>query len=59
MEDYEKWLDFTFTGPLTPRRLLVGIYNLYSKFKLWAKSFVIKRLPKFYLRLRKIKNRIK
>lgn len=56
---YEKWLDFTFTGPLTPRRLLVALYNGFEKFKLWGKSFVIKRLPKVYLKLRKIKNRIK
>ena len=56
---YEKWLDFTFTGPLTPRKTLVRIHALHDKVKVWAKSFVINHMPKFYLYLRKVKNRIK
>ena len=56
---YEKWLDFTFTGPLTPRRTLVLFYTVYSKLKVGTKAFIINHLPKVYLKLRRIKNRIK
>lgn len=56
---YEKWLDFTFTGPLTPRRTLVFFCTFGSKMKVGLKSFIINHLPTVYLKLRRIKNRIK
>ena len=56
---YEKWLDFWFTGPLTPRRLMVWMYAIWIKIRVFLKSFLITKLPKVYLKLRRIKNRIK
>ena len=56
---YEKWLDFWFTGPLTPRRTMVALYALKIKLRVGLKSFIINKMPKFYLKLRRIKNRIK
>jgi len=56
---YEKWLDFWFTGPLTPRRLMVWLYAIWIKIRVFLKSFLITKLPKVYLKLRRIKNRIK
>lgn len=56
---YEKWLDFTFTGPLTPRRTLVALHWLKDKIRSGLKSFVITKMPKTYLKLRKMKNKIR
>lgn len=56
---YEKWLDFTFTGPLTPRRTLVFFKSISKKMKIGLKSILINHFPKFYLYLRKVKNNIK
>lgn len=56
---YEKWLDFWFTGPLTPRRFLVFLSDCRRKTANFAKRVLINRMPKLYDRLRKIKNKIK
>ncbi|MCL2518633.1 MAG: B12-binding domain-containing radical SAM protein [Oscillospiraceae bacterium] len=49
---YENWLDFWFTGPITPRKFLVGVYDLKEKGKLTLKRILINHLPKLYLKLR-------
>ncbi len=54
----EKFLDFTFTGPLTPRRTLNFLYNIKKWFSSRLKKFVIKYLPKLFLILRNRKNKI-
>lgn len=58
---YEKWLDFWFTGPLTPRKFLVAVYDLNDNFKLSLKRVLINRMPNLYLKLRnlKLKKRVK
>lgn len=56
---YEKWLDFWFTGPLTPRRTMVFLAAVKNRSRVLLKSFIINKMPNLYLKLRKIKNRIK
>lgn len=51
----EKWLDFCFTGPLTPRRFLVWVYDVKENVLLRAKRLVRNHMPKLYLKLRQIR----
>lgn len=57
---YEKWLDFWFTGPITPRKFLVVVYDFKEIAKLSLKRFLINRLPNLYLKLRnrRLKKRV-
>ena len=55
----ERILDFTFTGPLTPRRTLVLLYSVKDNIIVRLKHILINRFPKFFLFLRNKKNRIK
>jgi radical SAM superfamily enzyme YgiQ (UPF0313 family) len=52
---YEKWLDFWFTGPITPRRLLVAAYDFKDGCKLTLKRLLINRMPNLYLKLRNMR----
>ena len=54
----EKYYDFAFTGPLTPRRFLVWQSDLKAAAYKNIKSFVRNKSPKLYLALRnrKLKN---
>jgi len=54
----EKFWDFIFVGPLTPRRTLVFLADLMRIMKNFLKRFLINKLPKIYLILRNKKNRI-
>lgn len=54
----EKILDFTFTGPLTPRRTLVFLYSIKIGAYGLLKKMLINWFPKLYLFLRRKKNRI-
>lgn len=54
----EKILDFTFTGPLTPRRLLVFLYSIKTNVRGLLKKIIINRFPKLYLFLKNKKNKI-
>ena len=58
---YEKWLDFWFCGPITPRRLLVFLSDSADNFKKMLKRILIQRLPSVYLSLRnrKLKKAVK
>jgi len=58
---YEKWLDFWFCGPLTPRRFLVFISDAKNNSVRGLKRFLINNLPNLYLKLRnqKLKRRSK
>lgn len=49
---YERWLDFWFTGPLTPRRFLVFVSDIMENTKKALKRILINHLPKLYLSLR-------
>ncbi len=49
---YERWLDFWFTGPLTPRRFLVFVSDGAENTRKALKRFLINRLPGLYLALR-------
>ncbi len=48
----EKWLDFWFTGCLTPRRTLVFFAEIKEKSVLGLKKFLRNHFPNFYLNLR-------
>ena len=48
----EKYYDFVFTGPLTPRRFLVWWSDRKAAMYKWLKGFVKNRSPKLYLKLR-------
>ncbi|HBE12900.1 MAG TPA: hypothetical protein DCY74_01885 [Clostridiales bacterium] len=48
----ENWLDFWFTGPLTPRRTLVFLYTIKAGITKNLKSFLRNHCPAFYLKLR-------
>ena len=48
----EKYWDFTFTGPLTPRKFLVWVNDRKEDTKKGLKAFLRKRMPKLYLNLR-------
>jgi hypothetical protein len=54
----EKYYDFTFTGPLTPRRFLVWWSDRKKKIYTGLKNFVRNKSPGLYLKLRnrKLKN---
>lgn len=49
---YERWLDFWFTGPVTPRRFLVFASDIKENTKKALKRILINRLPKLYIILR-------
>ena len=49
---YEKWLDFWFTGPLTPRKLLVFLYDKQNNTKRKLNTYLKDHHPDFYLSLR-------
>ncbi|MDD4772572.1 MAG: radical SAM protein [Eubacteriales bacterium] len=49
---YEKWLDFWFTGPITPRRLLVFISDLFESMRKTLRRILVNNFPKLYLFLR-------
>jgi hypothetical protein len=49
---YEHWLDFWFTGPLTPRRFLVLISDMTENTKKMLKRILINHLPNLDLSLR-------
>lgn len=59
-ERYEKWLDFWFTGPITPRRTMVFLSDAKEWMWLHAKNLGRAVLPSLYkkLRDRKIKKTI-
>jgi radical SAM superfamily enzyme YgiQ (UPF0313 family) len=48
----EKYYDFVFTGPLTPRKFLVGWADMKSRVYKKLRSFLINKTPKLYLALR-------
>ncbi|MHC1696153.1 MAG: radical SAM protein [Eubacteriales bacterium] len=48
----EKFWDFTFLGPITPRKALVGLFEVTDNIRFGLKRFLMKRMPKFYLHLR-------
>jgi len=48
----EKYYDFVFTGPLTPRRFLVWLSDRKAGMVKSLKSFLRNRTPNLYLRLR-------
>ncbi len=50
---YEKYLDFVFTGPLTPRKLWNLVYDIRMALYNALKRFIIEKTPKFYLWLKK------
>ncbi|MBQ7647285.1 MAG: radical SAM protein [Clostridia bacterium] len=52
---YEKWLDFRVTSRITPHKFLVFVYDIYAWCRNKAKGFLINRLPKLYIKLRKKK----
>ncbi len=58
-KSYEKWLDFWFVGPLTPRHTLVFFAEIGHNMKGGLKKYIINHHPKLYLKLRNIKNNIK
>ncbi|MEG2457443.1 MAG: radical SAM protein [Bacilli bacterium] len=55
----EKFWDFVFVGPLTPRHLLVFLAEGKKKFRNWLKMFVINHMPALYQTLRNKKNNIR
>lgn len=54
---YERWLEFWFTGPITPRRFFVFCSDCKRAVVSGGKRFVMNRMPKLYLKLRKLKHR--
>ncbi len=54
---YEKWLDFWFCGPFTPRRFLVFTSDMSDNIKKKLKRILLNRFPDFYLKLRNLKVR--
>lgn len=54
----EKFLDFTFTGPLTPRRTLNFLWNIKNGIRGILKKIIMNYFPKVYLFLKNKKNRI-
>ncbi len=58
---YARWLDFVFTGPLTPRHLLVRFSDLSENTRKLLKRFLINNFPKIYLSIRnhKLKKRVR
>ncbi len=48
----EHYYDFWFTGPLTPRRLLVFLADTKEKMRDVVKNILINKFPKLYLYLR-------
>ncbi len=55
---WEKFWDFVFVGPLTPRRTLVFVVEVRNKIKGYLKMFLINHMSGFYVFLRKRKNKI-
>lgn len=53
----EKLLDVIFTGRFTPRKFLNFLHDVQEKFMDFIKRFIIKRMPKFYLFLRRFRVR--
>ncbi|HOP65722.1 MAG TPA: radical SAM protein [Bacilli bacterium] len=49
--------DFTFTGPLTPRKFLVFLADLKENIRNLLKNTLINKFPKLYLFLRNIRDR--
>lgn len=49
---YEKWLDFWVTGPMTPRKLLVFLYDKQDAVKVKLKKLLRAKNPDLYLKLR-------
>ncbi|HBL85143.1 MAG: hypothetical protein A2Y17_02020 [Clostridiales bacterium GWF2_38_85] len=49
---YEKWLDFWFTGPITPRKFLVFVYDKQDNAKRKLKKYLANKHPDLYLSLR-------
>lgn len=56
---YEKWLDRRVTGKWVPRAFLVKLHDLYTGARNKLKDFLVNRMPKVYLRLRRLKHRKK
>ena len=54
----EKYYDFVFTGPLTPRKFLVWWSDQKAKMYRSIKSFMINKTPSLYLKLRDRRNRV-
>ncbi|MHB1152331.1 MAG: B12-binding domain-containing radical SAM protein [Eubacteriales bacterium] len=52
---YEHWLDFWFTGPLTPRFFLVFLSDISENTKKMLKRILINNFPNLYLSLRNSK----
>jgi anaerobic magnesium-protoporphyrin IX monomethyl ester cyclase len=55
----EKYYDFWFTGPLTPRRTLVFLADIKLAIRKNLKGLLINKFPKLYIYLKKKKNNIK
>ena len=55
----EKYYDFWFTGPLTPRRTLVFFAECKKGLRGWVKRILINYFPKLYMFLRNKKHGIK
>ncbi len=55
----ERYYDFWFTGPLTPRRTLVFFAELNKNLKGWLKRILINYFPRVYMLLRNKKHGIK
>ena len=51
-ERYEKWLDFWFLGPITPRRLMVFLYDAREWTWLHVKNMTRSVMPGIYKKLR-------
>ncbi|MBR5942109.1 MAG: radical SAM protein, partial [Clostridia bacterium] len=56
---FEKMYDRRFTSKLVPRKFLNWQYDLRHRAILRTKRFVIRKMPKLYLFLRRKRNRIK
>jgi len=54
----EKYYDFVFTGPLTPRKFLVWWSDQKAKIYRFAKNFMINKTPSLYLKLRDKRHKI-
>ncbi len=55
----ERYYDFWFTGPLTPRKVLVFLAELKKSLRGLAKRILIDYFPKIYMLLRNMKHGIK
>ena len=55
----EKYYDFIFTGPLTPRRFLVFMADIKANGKRIARKILINYFPKVYLYLRDRRDRVR